>query len=537
MKHKLLSGNAILGMTAAAMIGAVAPQAAIAERTKNLILMIGDGMGPQQIGLLELYAREAPDSKYNGNPTAITKFSDEGILGFSLTNPHDALVVDSACSASHLALGIDAPLEAVGIDANGDPYETILEMAQRLGKSTGLVSDTRITHATPAAFAAHQPHRSLENEIAVDMLGVGPDVMLSGGLRYFVPASVNDKGDAYEALKERTGGGFRLSSKRKDERNLLEEAENLDYTVVHTLNQMNDAQDDGKLLGLFANSAMMDGIAYSRSANEPGREQPSLREMTMKALDILSQDEDGFFLLVEAGQIDWASHNNDPGTLLHELLRFDEAIEYVYEWVQGRDDTVVVVTADHETGGFGFSYSIADLHEPTELPGSVYAGRSFDRNFDYARKEILSKLYKQSDDWFGLWLGFLRKDKADQTPENLMELVNSHSEFKIDLEDAKAIMAKQPNPYFSEGHVFAGQETLPKIADYQAFYMVTLGTHAALISRQMADQTNITWATGGHTHTPVNVIAWGPEETIDPFSGALHHVEVGALMKDIISGE
>jgi len=104
---------------------------------KNVILMIGDGMGPGQMGLLEEYARKAPHSIYNGRDTALKKMIDNGVLGMSLHSPADALVVDSACSASHLASGVDAPSEAVGIDVNGNHVESVLEIAKSLGKATG----------------------------------------------------------------------------------------------------------------------------------------------------------------------------------------------------------------------------------------------------------------------------------------------------------------------------------------------------------------------------------------------------------------
>lgn len=132
--------------------------------------MIGDGMGPQQVGLLESYAKLAPNSIYKGKPTALYQLAQDGVIGSSLTHPDDAIVVDSACSATMLATGISTGSEVIGIDPDGNSIETVLEKAKRMGKATGLVSDTRMTHATPAAFAAHQPHRSLENEIASDML-------------------------------------------------------------------------------------------------------------------------------------------------------------------------------------------------------------------------------------------------------------------------------------------------------------------------------------------------------------------------------
>lgn len=116
------------------------------------------------------------------------------------------------------------------------------------------------------------------------------------------------------------------------------------------------AQGD-KLLGLFANSGMYDGITYSQTKNDPDRKEPTLKEMTDKALEILSKDKDGFFLMVEGGQIDWAGHSNDAGSMLHEMIKFDETVNAVYQWAKDRDDTLIIVTADHETGSFGFSYS------------------------------------------------------------------------------------------------------------------------------------------------------------------------------------
>ena len=160
---------------------------------KNVILMIGDGMGVQQVGLLEDYARRAPNSIYNSanNQTALSKFSKNGLMGLSMTSPHGGLVVDSACSATQLATGMPAGSEMIGLDNNGNIVKTILERAKAAGKATGLVSDTRITHATPASFAAHQPHRSLENDIAAQMIASeSVDVLFSGGARNFLPSDI-----------------------------------------------------------------------------------------------------------------------------------------------------------------------------------------------------------------------------------------------------------------------------------------------------------------------------------------------------------
>ena len=150
------------------------------------------------------------------------KLAQGGKIVLSRTNPADTLVVDSACSATQLAIGAPTLSEVIGIDADGNPAETILELAARRGKSTGLVSDTRLTHATPASFAAHVAHRDMENEIAVQMLENGVDVMLSGGARHFLPQKVNEKGAAYDKWVKRTDNAFNVKSKRTDNRKPLE---------------------------------------------------------------------------------------------------------------------------------------------------------------------------------------------------------------------------------------------------------------------------------------------------------------------------
>ena len=163
----------------------------VAEKPKNVILLVGDGMGPEQLGLLLTYARQAPNSVFIDGKTSFDRIMDDGgIMGFSMTNANNVLVTDSAASGSQLATGIYSGSEMVGLDKDGNRVETVVEKAIKAGKSTGLISDTRLTHATPAAFASHQAHRSMENEIAVDMLNVGLDVLLGGGIRYWIPKEI-----------------------------------------------------------------------------------------------------------------------------------------------------------------------------------------------------------------------------------------------------------------------------------------------------------------------------------------------------------
>ncbi len=520
----------LLALSLSACIAATPAQAAV----KNIILMIGDGMGPQQVGLLELYAREAPNSIYAGTPTALSKFSASGYMGMSMTNPSDAIVVDSACSATQLAIGKLAPAEVIGLDAQGNPQETLLEKAKRLGKATGLVSDTRLTHATPAAFAAHQPHRSLENEIAVEMLSTGADVMLSGGLRHWIPQQVNDKGASYKKLRAMTGPSLRLKSKRKDSKNLLTIAKTAGYQLAFTKDQLDSTNNDGKVLGLFAYSGMNDGIKHSKLLKDSNRIQPTLQEMTKKALDILSQDPDGFFLMIEGGQIDWAGHNNDTATMLHEMLKFDQAINYVYQWVKDRDDTLVVITADHETGSFGFSYSAANLPKATQLPGSGFATQDYKPNFNFGSKSLLDSIYAQKKSYGDMRAEYQALATAEQTAANLAKIISANNEFPITEAQAENILATTENPFYDANNKYMKYKTLPKINDFQAFYVYQDEMQLDLMGRELAQQQNVVWGTGTHTSTPVGVIAWGPEEDARSFVRIGHHADVGQQLMDSI---
>lgn len=504
---------------------------ALSAEIKNVILMIGDGMGPQQVGLLETYANQAPNSIYKGDTTAIYKLAQQGVIGSSLTHPEDAIVVDSACSATMLATGQYTASEVIGINANGDHVETVLEQAKRMGKATGLVSDTRLTHATPAAFAAHQPHRSLENDIAADMLSTGVDVMLSGGLRHWIPQSTNDKTQTYQSLKALTQGDVYLKSKRKDERNLLTEAQTDGYNLAFNKQMLENAQGN-KLLGLFAYSGMNDGIAYSQSKTDPKRTQPSLKEMTEKAINVLEKNNDGFFLMVEGGQIDWAGHSNDAGTMLHEMIKFDEAVNSVYQWAQGRDDTLIIVTADHETGSFGFSYSSNELPKPQKRSGEAFQKRDYAPNFNFGKFEILDGLYNQKQSYYGMISLFEKLEKSQQTPEKLAEIVNENSDFPITKAQAANVMKSKPNPYRLAGHKYLDADNVPAINDFDAFF--PYNDRGNLLAREQATGQNTVWGTGTHTHTPVNVFAWGPAEAIIPVSKIMHHSELGEYLKQMV---
>ena len=286
-------------------------------RAKNVILFIGDGMGQAQVMATRVFAH-GPEGRLNIE--CLEHF------GYVTTYPNGSFVTDSAAAGTAMATGHKTSNDIIGQGEHGQEYKSILEFAREMGKATGLVTTTEVTHATPATFAAHEANREEAKAIALDYLnGAQPDVILGGGSWVWTPS-------------------------------LLEEAGKLGYTNVFTKKEMDTLDPAGvkKLLGLFAHSHMAFVV-------ERGSQEPSLKEMTLEALEILQRDPEGFFLMVEGGRIDHAGHNNDLERLIHEVLDFDEAVGAVRARLEVRhgepaggttnQETLLIITADHETGG------------------------------------------------------------------------------------------------------------------------------------------------------------------------------------------
>lgn len=506
-------------------------------KIRNVILVIGDGMGPQQLGMLFAYAHLAPGSKVPERTPVLETMARKGNIALVRTEPSGTIVVDSAAAATQLATGEYSGSEMIGLNQLGEHVPTVLEIARDLGKATGLVSDTRITHATPAGFAAHQRERNMENEIACDMLDNRVDVLLSGGLRHFVPKEVNDPNSAtHMAVVQMIGGQFQPTSKRDDSRNLLVESRQ-DYQLVFDHQSLAKVKD-GRVLGLFADSEMLDALAENEALQSASRTQPTLVEMTQKAIEILSQDPNGFFLMVEGGQIDWCGHNNDAGCMLHELLQLDDAVRYVYNWAKDRDDTVVLVTADHETGSFGFSYSGVGIPDPTTLPGEPFKDVPFAPNFDYAAPETLDRLYGQKHSFYHIFSTFDALPEEEKTPERLMTLVNEAvAPLSITLEQAAELLTRTANRFYVEGHPYLGTPTLPKMPDQEAFFVYGENLRMNRLGHFLGEQQRVVWGTGTHTSTPVALIAFGPPQAIARFTGFIHSTDIGKGMIALVKGE
>ena len=316
------------------------------QRKKNVILVIADGAGPNVMTYLMEYARLAPNSHYKNKISNLEKMFNEGKNGIVFNYTDKTIVTDSAAAATQFATGVKTYPEALGVDANGKKANSVLYNAKQKGYATGVLTDVYVLDATPAAFYAHQPKRKMRDGIIEDMTVTQPDIVLGGGLNYFI-SKADLKNPKYQQLLKNVPYLKDVKGQAKQDGNLTKVI-NSGYNLAFTKQEMENL-NDGKILGLFA-------PVFFPPYPPADWQGPTLLDMTKKAISVLSKNDKGFFLLVEAGAIDWMAHENDPQALLQELFEFDETLGYLKKYADKNKDTLVIVTADHDTGGFGFAY-------------------------------------------------------------------------------------------------------------------------------------------------------------------------------------
>ncbi|MHA2227433.1 MAG: alkaline phosphatase [Candidatus Hodarchaeales archaeon] len=296
--------NIIIPITTTSAFPDTTNSTSIESRGLSVILMIGDGMGSEQVKLAQ-WVEMGEKNLLNMQTLPIRA----NVSTYNTVNQ----VTDSAAAATALATGTKAFNSILSVTPSGIPIPTILEYAKELKKSTGIVTTTQVHHATPAAFYSHVKARddtyNIINQLAGD---ADVDVLLGGGKGQFFVTQLS-------AIEEK---GYSLIENRSQ---------------LATINS-------GKILGLFSPG----GLPYEKDRDR--NIVPSISEMTDKALEILSQDPDGFFLMVEGGQIDWACHVNNKENAALEAIEFDKAIEVAINYTQKNENTILIVTADHETG-------------------------------------------------------------------------------------------------------------------------------------------------------------------------------------------
>jgi len=432
------------------------PVGSLAAQAKNIILMIGDGMGPSHFGAAWLYS-----NRVLGKELRMVEVMKSGRTAYVVNDTADAIVTESAAAATQIACGVRVPARAVGMGPDGKtPCKTVLELAKDKGMATGLVTTSGITDATPGAFAAHVPHRSDEASVAAQELQLGVDILLGGRKQFFLP--------------EAAGG------KRKDGRDLLEEARRAGYVVAGTASELQQTTS-GKILGLFN----MGNMAYEIDRGKTA--EPSLADMTAKTLEVLARNPKGFFAMIEGGRIDHAAHRNDASATIRDTIAFDDAVGVALDFQRKHPDTLLIVTADHETGGMAIIGHSKDSKEYTgiDLAAIQKATASFEL--------ILSELGK------------------DPAPEKIREAVKRNLAIEITEDEAKVV----------------ADDTIRKL-DPKNYSYATLHSLAFVLRPYL----RVGWASQTHTASPLFAFGSGPgsEELV----GFRHNTELFRLMQSAL---
>ncbi|KTF11536.1 alkaline phosphatase [Pseudoalteromonas sp. 10-33] len=404
---------------------------------KNVIYMIGDGMGPAYTTAYR-YFKDDPTTK-----TVEQTIFDTMLTGMARTYPDDHTVVtDSAASATALSSGHKSYNGAIAVDTDKKPLKTMLEIAKERSMTTALVATSQINHATPASFAAHNESRNNYDDIADDYIdnkiaGKLPvDLMLGGGTQYFI----------------------------RDDRNLVDEFKAAGYQYGDSIQNL-DQITQIPAIGLYAAK----GLPFALDEN-PTR----LTQLTSKALNLLdNQNKNGFFVMIEGSQIDWCGHANDIACAMAEMDDFASAIEKAKAYVDKNKDTLLVITADHSTGG---------------LTLGAHGQYKWEADVVHSVKATAGKITQQlldSDDLKSVWNKYTN---IEFTPEN-----------KIKLEQAKSMGDKALN----------------------------------LAVKSIISDTSFTgWTTGGHTAVDVQVFAYGKGS--EQFIGSQNNTDIADKLINFI---
>ena len=298
-----------------------------AQKAKYVFFFIGDGMGVNQVNATEMYQADLEEGRIGVKKLLFGSFP---VAGIATTYSASNSITDSAAGGTALATGSKTYNGAIGVNADKEAVESVAYKAKKSGKKVGIATTVSIDHATPAAFYAHQPNRSMYYEIANEIPASGFDFFAGAG--FLRPDKTYDKKDAPAIFP------------------ILEEA---GYVLARGLDEY-EAKAGGadKIVLMAEEGASASCLPYALDRKEGDL---SLAQITEKAIEFLTKDnKKGFFLMLEGGKIDWACHSNDPGTVVNEVIDMDNAIRVAYEFYRKHPkETLIVISADHETGGLG----------------------------------------------------------------------------------------------------------------------------------------------------------------------------------------
>ena len=437
-----------------------------AQQAKYVFYFIGDGMGVNQVNGAEMYLAEQ-EGRIGVKPLLFTTFP-AGTMAttFSATNS----VTDSSAAGTALATGEKTYNGAVSMDDDKNVLSTVAERAKKAGRKVGIATSVSVDHATPAAFYAHQPNRSRYYEIALDLPKAGFDFYAGSG--FLKPTTTADKKEAPNVFP------------------IIEEA---CYTIARGLDEYKEKAADAKKMILIQKEGAEPSCLPYAIDHEEG--DLTLPEITESAVSFLSKgNKKGFFLMVEGGKIDWACHSNDPVTVFEEVIDLDNAVRVAYEFYKKHPkETLIVVTADHETGGMGLGIGKYELH----------------------LKSLLNQ--KQSQDLLSKAITDLRKDKAGKASWNeikdlLTEKMGFWKELPLTWEQEKMLRDEYEQSFVKNKVVFE-----------ESLYARTEPL-AAAARKVMSQIAMVGWTSSSHTAGYVPVFAIGAGA--DLFTGKMDNTEI-----------
>ena len=437
-----------------------------AQQAKYVFYFIGDGMGVNQVNGAEMYLAEQ-EGRIGVKPLLFTTFP-AGTMAttFSATNS----VTDSSAAGTALATGEKTYNGAVSMDDDKNVLSTVAERAKKAGRKVGIATSVSVDHATPAAFYAHQPNRSRYYEIALDLPKAGFDFYAGSG--FLKPTTTADKKEAPNVFP------------------IIEEA---GYTIARGLDEYKEKAADAKKMILIQKEGAEPSCLPYAIDHEEG--DLTLPEITESAVSFLSKgNKKGFFLMEEGCKIDWACHSNDPVTVFEEVIDLDNAVRVAYEFYKKHPkETLIVVTADHETGGMGLGIGKYELH----------------------LKSLLNQ--KQSQDLLSKAITDLRKDKAGKASWNeikdlLTEKMGFWKELPLTWEQEKMLRDEYEQSFVKNKVVF--EESLHARTE----------PLAAAARKVMSQIAMVGWTSSSHTAGYVPVFAIGAGA--DLFTGKMDNTEI-----------
>ena len=445
---------------------------------KYAFLFIGDGMGQAQVNTAQAY-EAAIGNKPGFQPLTFTQFP---VLGWASTYANNRFITCSAAAGTALATGHKTNINRISMNPEGNlPFESIAEKAKAHGLKTGIITSVSIDHATPAVFYAHQASRGNYFEIGLDL--AASDIDFFGGGGFVIPMKVIN-GDTIQIIKRAIENGF---------------------TFVNTLEGFKALKPGtGKVLAIAPRLAADAAMPYMIDGNEGN---PSLADFTQKAIDLL-QDGSGFFMMVEGGKIDWAGHGNDAATNIMETLAFDEAIAVAKAFYdQHPNETIIVVTADHETGGLalgngGMQYesnlaALANQHISSEV-------------FDMKLAEFSRQLSSDKG-----------KDFADMLVLNGQEFGLGDST-KISLTSSE--LTQLQHVFNQNMYIGSGEKADASGSSYEHI--------TSFLIKLMSNKAGLGWTTYSHTGINVPVYAIGPGSEM--FKGMIDNTDIPKNLEKLL---